>query len=183
MPTVMNDAKPATSEAMQKRVSRSELGSSGTKRAVKTRSTRATELLLPSELSDAVGFRLRRAVNLAETLFAETFGPVEVTTAQYAILMSVRHNPGCQPSALAALLGITPNNLVPLIDNLVSRGFIRRSLSKIDRRIRHLRLTPSGEQFAAELILRHEAIRHRIEERMGKTNAVELRRLLELYSY
>lgn len=140
------------------------------------------DLPLPDELGGAIGFRLRRAVNVADDLFVETFGPVEVTTAQYAILMSVRHNPGCQPSALAALLGITPNNLVPLIDNLVSRGFIRRSLSKIDRRIRHLRLTPSGEQFAAALIVRHETIRGRIEDKMGKAEAAELLRLLALYS-
>ena len=146
------------------------------------RPARVTELPLPAELGGAIGFRLRRAVNVADDLFAEAFGPVDVTTAQYAILMSVRHNPGCQPSALAALLGITPNNLVPLIDSLVSRGFIRRSLSKIDRRIRHLRLTPSGEQFAAALIVRHETIRDRIEQKMGKSNAAELLRLLALYS-
>ena len=141
-----------------------------------------SELALPPELVMALGFRLRRAVNLADFLFVETFGPFEVSTAQYAILMSVRHNPGCQPSALAALLGITPNNLVPLIDNLVSRGYIRRSLSKIDRRIRHLRLTPAGQDFASALANTHEAIRTRIEQRMGKEEAAELLRLLALYS-
>jgi len=178
----MNDAKPAPSDAVRGRAARTERGAQGSKRTAKAVSSRPAELVLPAELGGAIGFRLRRAVNLADSLFAETFGPLEVTTAQYAILMSVRHNPGCQPSALAALLGITPNNLVPLIDNLVSRGFIRRSLSKVDRRIRHLRLTPSGVEFAAALILRHEAVRQRIEGRMGKANAAELLRLLELYS-
>jgi DNA-binding MarR family transcriptional regulator len=142
----------------------------------------AMPLDLSPELANAVGFGLRRAITKADELFAETFAPLEITTQQYAVMLSVRENPGCQPSALSSLLNITPNNLVPQIDSLVSRGFIRRSLSTRDRRIRHLRLTPTGERFADELVQRHNAVRLATEAKIGTENTRELVRLLALYA-
>jgi DNA-binding MarR family transcriptional regulator len=138
-------------------------------------------LQLAPELDEAVGFWIRRAVNVADELFDEHFAPLEIGTQQYAIMMTVLHNPGCQPSALSAMLGITPNNLVPQIDSLVRRGFIRRSLSTVDRRIRHLRLTPTGERFAEQLVQQHKAIRVAVEARLSSEGADQMRELLQRY--
>jgi DNA-binding MarR family transcriptional regulator len=146
------------------------------------RAPRATaELALAPELELAVGFRLRRAVSVADALFTGIFAPLDITTQQYAILMSVRHNPGCQPSALSALLNITPNNLVPHIDALVTRGYMRRTASSTDRRVKHLRLTAAGEEFAQLLGDKHDEVRARIEARMGAENVDLLLELLKLY--
>jgi DNA-binding MarR family transcriptional regulator len=142
----------------------------------------AAELSLAPVLDQALGFRLRRAVSMADVLFAEIFTPLDITTQHYAILMSVRHNPGCQPSALSALLNITPNNLVPHIDGLVTRGYMRRTSSSRDRRVKHLRLTAAGEEFAQLLREKHEEVRARVEERMGVDNVERLLDLLKLYS-
>ncbi|BAK67401.1 MarR family transcriptional regulator [Sphingobium sp. SYK-6] len=139
------------------------------------------DVTLPAELSNAVGFQIRRATGVADALFAETFGDMEINAAQYAILMVVRHNPGCPTSAAGSLVGIAPNNFVPLLDSLTARGYIRRTLSTKDRRVRHLRLTPRGEEFCEALVARHEAIQARIEERMGHGSVAEFLRLLKLY--
>jgi DNA-binding MarR family transcriptional regulator len=128
-----------------------------------------------------VGFQIRRATGVADALFAETFRDMEINAAQYAILMVVRHNPGCQTSAAGSLVGISPNNFVPLLDSLTARGYIRRTLSTTDRRVRNLRLTPRGQEFCAALLARHEAIQARIEERMGHGAIDEFLRLLTLY--
>ncbi|HWJ69608.1 MAG TPA: MarR family winged helix-turn-helix transcriptional regulator [Sphingobium sp.] len=139
------------------------------------------DVTLPPELSDAVGFQIRRATGVADALFAETFGDMEINAAQYAILMVVRHNPGCPTSAAGNLVGIAPNNFVPLLDSLTARGYIRRTLSSTDRRVRHLRLTPRGEDFCTVLVERHEAIQAKIEERMGHGSVADFLRLLKLY--
>lgn len=138
-------------------------------------------LALPRELGRAVGFNIRRAVSVADAIFAEVFNELEISTQQYAILLSVGHNPGCQTSQLSALLNITPNNIVPQIDSLEARGLIKRSSIARDRRIRQLRLTAAGEKFAAELVRRHEAVRERVEARLGAKDAAELLRLLVKY--
>lgn len=140
------------------------------------------ELSLAPELDQALGFRLRRAVSLADIVFAEIFAPLDITTQQYAVLMSVRHNPGCQPSTLSALLNITPNNLVPHIDGLVARGYMRRTSSSRDRRVKHLRLTAAGEEFAQLLREKHEEVQARVEERMGVDTVERLLELLKLYA-
>ncbi|MFD1788271.1 MarR family winged helix-turn-helix transcriptional regulator [Sphingomonas floccifaciens] len=139
-------------------------------------------MVLAPQLDQAVGFRLRRAVGVADTVFAQVFASLDVTTQQYAIIMTIQANPGCQPSALSALMGITPNNLVPQISGLVARKYVRRSSSSKDRRIKHLWLTAAGEAFAQDLIARHETIRARIEAHMGEEKMTELLDLLRLYS-
>jgi DNA-binding MarR family transcriptional regulator len=136
---------------------------------------------LPPELTSAVGFQIRRASAVADALFGETFGETEISAAQYAILMVVFHNPGCRTSTAGSLLGITPNNLVPLLDSLTARGYIRRTLSTTDRRVRHLRLTPRGRELSIALVERHEAIQAKLEERMGHKQVAEFLRLLTLY--
>lgn len=133
------------------------------------------------ELDEAVGFWLRRAVGIADGLFGEVFAAHDISTQLYAIMMTIRHNPGCQPSTLSASLHITPNNLVPHVAELVSRGYVRRVSSSRDRRIKHLRLTAAGEEFALQLIRRHEEIRARLEGRMGAEKLRQLVDLLRLY--
>jgi len=133
------------------------------------------------ELDEAVGFWLRRAVGIADDLFGEVFAAYDISTQLYAILMTIRHNPGCQPSTLSASLNITPNNLVPHVAGLVSRGYVRRVSSSRDRRIKHLRLTAAGEEFARQLIRRHEEIQARLEDRMGAEKLKQLVDLLRLY--
>lgn len=154
------------------------------KRAERTTSRKVSDkaLSLAAELNGAVGFRLRRAVNVADSIFTEIFEPLEITTQHYAILMTIRHNPGCKPSALSALLNITPNNLVPHIDGLVTRGYVARTSSKTDRRIKHLRLTAVGETFCKTLVAKHENVRARVEARMGVENVATLLKMLSLYS-
>lgn len=155
--------------------------SSQPERADRSTASPRSDVSLPPELGSAVGFQIRRATGVADALFSETFGEMEITAAQYAILMVVRHNPGCRTSTAGSLLGITPNNLVPLLDSLTARGYIRRTLSTTDRRVRHLRLTPRGQELCAALVARHEAIQAKLEERMGHGQVAEFLRLLTLY--
>lgn len=142
----------------------------------------AAEVSLPPELGNAVGFRLRRASAAADTIFAEVFAPLDITSGHYAVLMAIRHLPRCQPSTLSTLLNITPNNLVPRIDALVARGYVQRADSETDRRIKHLQLTGAGEEFARLLVKKHEEVRRRVEAHMGAENVASLLNLLALYS-
>jgi DNA-binding MarR family transcriptional regulator len=173
MQQIMSDTRPTRNNAPDDSIEAASTAS--------PESVQREHVDLPPELGKAVGFQIRRASAVADTLFGETFGGMEINAAQYAILMVVRHSPGCRTSTAGSLLGITPNNLVPLLDSLTARGYVRRTLSTKDRRVRHLRLTPRGQELCVSLVERHEAIQAKLEERMGHEKVAEFLRLLSLY--
>jgi len=54
------------------------------------------------------------------------------------------------PSSLASLLRLRLPNLIKILNELESSGFIKRSRSKADRRAVELMLTPKGAKLIAE---------------------------------
>ena len=48
---------------------------------------------------------------------------------------------------LAAQLCVTPGTVIPLIDRLEERGYLRRVPDRADRRLTWLELTPVGQEF------------------------------------
>jgi DNA-binding MarR family transcriptional regulator len=103
-----------------------------------------TRSLDTGELQAILGFRLREAWAAMERYFVECFREEKVTPASYAILVVVAANPGCLASEICAVTSISSANIIPYIDELIERGFIRRELGIRDRRVKHLHLTEEG---------------------------------------
>ena len=88
-----------------------------------------------------VGFHLRRA----SFVFSPDFRKQkEAPRGMFGILSVVSANPGINQSSLGKTLGIEAANLVPLIDVLVEKGLLKRTVHLKDRRSRSLNLTPVG---------------------------------------
>jgi DNA-binding MarR family transcriptional regulator len=88
-----------------------------------------------------VGFHLRRA----SFVFSPDFRKQkDVPRGMFGILSVVSANPGINQSSLGKTLGIDAANLVPLIDALVEKGLLMRTVHLQDRRSRSLNLTPVG---------------------------------------
>ena len=75
------------------------------------------------------------------------FGDLDVTTAQMRVLGQLKQHGRMTGRDLAARLGVTPGTVIPLIDRLEERGYLRRVPDQADRRLTWLELTPAGEQF------------------------------------
>jgi MarR family transcriptional regulator, organic hydroperoxide resistance regulator len=123
------------------------------------------------------GFMLRLAQLKFFEGFYEEFAALAVTPATYAIFAVIRDNPGVPPSSLASLLRLRLPNLIKILNELESSGFIKRNRSKSDRRAVELMLTPKG----AKLI--HEATRLTEpynQKMLAPLNEAEQRTLLEL---
>jgi DNA-binding MarR family transcriptional regulator len=123
------------------------------------------------------GFMLRLAQLKFFEGFYEEFAALGVTPATYAIFVVIRDNPGVPPSSLASLLRLRLPNLIKILNELESSGFIKRNRSKADRRAVELMLTPKG----AKLI--HEAARLTEpynEKMLAALDKAEQRTLLEL---
>ena len=130
------------------------------------------------ELEQTLGFLLRAAWKEVSAEFNAFFRDADFTPALYTIMVLVDLNPGCNPGDLAKPMGISQNNLVAHIDELVERGFLTRNVHPRDRRVKMLNLTMAGEERLAELRRAHKRYERRIAERVGKEDMRQLLRLL-----
>ncbi|ADB50141.1 MarR family winged helix-turn-helix transcriptional regulator [Conexibacter woesei] len=115
--------------------------------------------------------------------FAEQIEPLGLIPPHVGILQLVQREPGQSQQALARKLGIAPNRLVGLIDELEARGLLRRERVPSDRRVSALHLTPDGERIVTEIRragAEHEAeITAALNDRERATLAALLRRVAD----
>lgn len=96
------------------------------------------------DLSGFLGYSLKRAQLRIFEDFIGCVAPLQLTPAQFSVLMLVEANPGRNQTEIASTLGILRPNFVALLDELESRDLCVRSRSSNDRRSHILRLTEKG---------------------------------------
>jgi MarR family transcriptional regulator for hemolysin len=74
--------------------------------------------------------------------------PLGFSRSKWLIFLHLSREDGLTHSALAERIGIEPATLVRLIDKMEIEGVVMRKASEIDRRIKHLHLTPTGIETA-----------------------------------
>jgi DNA-binding MarR family transcriptional regulator len=97
-----------------------------------------------SELTDAVGYALRRAQIAVFEEFIDRVAALDLKPAQYSVLLTLGRNPGRKQSEIAVALGIQQPNFVALLDELEKRGLAERVRSPTDRRSHAVVLTKDG---------------------------------------
>jgi DNA-binding MarR family transcriptional regulator len=71
---------------------------------------------------------------------------LDMTPVQFAALAAVAHQPRIDQARLSALIGYDRAMIGGVIERLESRGWLARSASRTDRRVRLVRITPSGRK-------------------------------------
>lgn len=129
---------------------------------------------LSVDLFDQPGHLIRRAQQIAVSMFFETLGR-DVTPVQYAILRTLQERPGIDQVTLAAEVALDTSTTADIAARLEAKGWILREV--LPRRQRSLVLTPAGEAVLAELV---PGI-HRLQQALlGKLEAAERAELLRL---
>jgi len=129
-------------------------------------------------LPQLMGYMLRQSQLLVYQDFHHAVGDANIRPPQFSILEIVNENPGIRPSDVSTSLGISRANLVPLLGELETRGWILRRGDKHDGRAQALHLTRSGVTQLAllrDLILPHET---KLAERLGPVGRDILLKLL-----
>lgn len=98
----------------------------------------------PAELLDSTGYLLARAGSESRRRFVEALATQDLTLAAYSVLMVLGAVAGSTQRQLGAAVGIDPRNLVPILDDLQSRGFLIRDQHPQDRRRHSVRLSAAG---------------------------------------
>jgi DNA-binding MarR family transcriptional regulator len=113
------------------------------------------------ELSELLGYSLKRAQLKVFEDFLNCVAPLQLTPAQFSVLLLLDRNPGRNQTEIASTLGILRPNFVSMLDGLESRDLCARMRSTNDRRSHILVLTEKGRAVLARakklVATKHEA--------------------------
>jgi DNA-binding MarR family transcriptional regulator len=131
------------------------------------------------ELSELLGYSLKRAQLKIFEDFLRCVAPLQLTPAQFSVLLLLDRNPGRNQTEIANTLGILRPNFVAMLDALESRDLCTRMRSSNDRRSHILVLTEKGKAVLARakklVASKHEA---RLNELLGPANRAALLSML-----
>jgi DNA-binding MarR family transcriptional regulator len=131
------------------------------------------------ELSELLGYSLKRAQLKIFEDFLRCVAPLQLTPAQFSVLLLLDRNPGRNQTEIANTLGILRPNFVAMLDALESRDLGTRMRSSNDRRSHILVLTEKGKAVLARakklVASKHEA---RLNELLGPANRAALLSML-----
>lgn len=91
------------------------------------------------------GHLIRRAQQIAVSIFLDECASLDMTPVQYAALVTIRDNPGIDATRLSALVAFDRSTLANVLERLETKRLILRSGNHNDRRVKVLRLTREGE--------------------------------------
>ena len=131
------------------------------------------------ELSELLGYSLKRAQLKVFEDFINCVEPLQLTPAQFSVLLLLDRNPGRNQTEIANTLGILRPNFVAMLDGLESRDLCARMRSTNDRRSHILVLTEKGRTVLARakklVATKHES---RLNDLLGQSNREALIEML-----
>src|SRR5690242_6710582 len=94
---------------------------------------------------------IRRAHQIAVSLFLEETGALGITNRQYGILFALRYLPGIDQISIARLLGLDRSTTGMVMKTLETAGLVDRTVGARDRRRSSLALTRAGARMLDRL--------------------------------
>jgi DNA-binding MarR family transcriptional regulator len=83
--------------------------------------------------------------------FSERLAPLGVEPRHVGMLTRLAANEGKAQQVIGELIGLNPTQMVFLVDELESRGFVERRRNPADRRSYALYLTPAGQDMLGKV--------------------------------
>lgn len=133
---------------------------------------------LSLDLYDQPGHLIRRAQQIALSMFREVLGP-DVTPVQYAILRMLQEMPGIDQVTLAKQVALDTSTTADIAARLEAKGWIEREI--LPRRQRKLSLTAAGEQMLASFVPDVHELRKRMLADLEPAEQEEFKRLLRKF--
>jgi DNA-binding MarR family transcriptional regulator len=103
------------------------------------------------DLASRPGFLIRRLHQIHLALFAEECAGFDVTPVQYSIMSVIAARPGLDQSALSEEVGVDRATLANVVARLEEAGYLRRIVSRLDKRQKLLTLSPRGKTLLTKM--------------------------------
>jgi len=117
--------------------------------------------VVPVEVYDEPGHLIRRAQQIAVSMFHSTMGS-GVTPIQYCVLRVLQEHPGIDQVTLARFCALDTSTAADLAVRLEERGLVRRMMPMKSKRFRVLHLTPEGTELLQKLVPRSSVLAGRL---------------------
>lgn len=121
----------------------------------------------PMEVYDEPGHLIRRAQQIAVSMFHSTMGH-GITPIQYCVLRVLQSHPGIDQVTLARYCALDTSTAADLAVRLEERGLVRRMMPMKSKRFRLLHLTPEGMNLLKKLVPRSKLLARRLLEALNK---------------
>jgi len=122
------------------------------------------------------GHLIRRLQQVAVKLFFARVG-LDMTPVQFAALAAVAQRHPIDQARLSALIGYDRATIGGVIGRLETRGWLARSASRSDRRVRLVRITPAGKAALARALPAVKAVQQHLLESLDADERKRFQRL------
>jgi DNA-binding MarR family transcriptional regulator len=132
-------------------------------------------------LNRHLGYFIRRAQVWVFQDIIRSLKSLDISPAQYSVLLVIDTNPGLSQAELSRTLGIQRARMVRVLNRLDNRGLTRRMQSSKDGRRHALRLTPKGQEVLRRAQISAEQHEARLIERLGAEPYKSMRNILQAF--
>jgi len=139
----------------------------------------ARALMPPGDLHLKPGFLIRRAQQIAVSIFLDECRDFDITPMNYAVMKVLKATPDLDQITLAHRAAIDRSTIGGLAERLEEKGWIRRMPGTEDRRQKLLSLTEEGERVLASVEPAVERTQRRILGPLSPEECATFMALLE----
>jgi DNA-binding MarR family transcriptional regulator len=129
--------------------------------------------------SGSVGYLINKVRLVLNAEADRELEPLDITTAQFAIMAHLAFNLADSASALCSGMDYDPGAMTRMVDRLEAKGFVRRVRERGDRRKLRLELTEEGKAAFPKMKARVVVVLNRLLRDFSKAEAAKLREFLK----
>ncbi len=131
-----------------------------------------------SDLDSMPGHLVRRVHQISTAIFSKECAGSGLTSVQFAALMAIRENPDMDATRLSSLVAFDRSTVGSVLERLEAKGWIMRSPSPHDKRVKLLRLSPEGSKVLVDAEPAVRRVQERLLEPLDPGERVEMMRML-----
>lgn len=127
------------------------------------------------------GHLVRRAHQVSTALFAHECAAFDLTSVQFAALHAIGRNPLVDATRLSALIACDRSTIGGVLERMQSKGWIKRTPSAQDRRVKLIRLSQAGALLPQRVAPLVQRVQDRLLAPLAEADrACSVRRLSQL---
>jgi DNA-binding MarR family transcriptional regulator len=126
-----------------------------------------------------LGHSIKLLYHAMDRYFNAFLQPYGIARSQWYMLHAISHTTGLTQKELQAIMQVESATLTTAIDTLVKKGWVERTQSTADRRLKELRLTAAGQKLWQSLPDPILAIRSRLLQGITAKEEETARKILD----
>jgi DNA-binding MarR family transcriptional regulator len=124
------------------------------------------------------GHLIRRAHQISTAIFAEECAEFDLTSIQYAALSAIHTYTDLDATRLSRVIAFDRTTIGGVLERMEAKGWIRREPTPTDKRVKLLRLTPTGEKLLEDIAPAVDRVQQRLVEPLAQGDREVFLRLL-----